>query len=129
MARQSYLKYFRFKTHHGKWYVIYKTSPGTEVPTGRSAAEFSEDEMVAWAFSKMDEKPIRSLTLNEFPADFSFLINCSWSKRMLGNGHSYWSQFFPTHRRRPTGKILATLGDKMLQDITPYMLQKFLLDL
>lgn len=109
--------------------MIYKKAPGTEVPTGRSVAEFTEDEMDAWAFSKMDEKPIRRVTLSEFAAEFFIPDKCSWSKRMLGNGHSYWSQFFPTHRRRPTGKILATLGDKMIQDITTYMLQKFLLDL
>lgn len=52
MAKKKYLEYFRFKRIHCLWYVYWKSDPDNMQPTGKSVDEYTEADIVNWAYEQ-----------------------------------------------------------------------------
>ena len=125
MARKSYHEYFRFKKRNGIYYVLYRTEPGRP----RSTGQIKEDDAVAWAFTHMGEKPIRSLTMREFARDFFIPESCPWAQRMLKKGRTFNVYYFDGHRSRLKCYIMPKFGPISLNAITAKSIDEWLMDL
>jgi len=128
MAKDDYLVYFRFKKHKGLWYIVYKTNPGKEVPTGRSVDRYSLNDMIPWAYGRLDKKPTTPVRFGEFTKDFFLPEKCGWSQMMLGTGHTYSSSFFVTHRGRLVKRFIPALRDEIMTSITPEMIADIIIN-